>query len=1251
MVPETPANKMPDVEKQDVEKHKVKKPGTLDVPLQPETVFSLKWLVAGIVALLLFGGGVVGLYFYQIRNLPTYIIEAADRLERAGKRKDAAKLLDGFRRNNPQEDTIYRRLDELNQKILIEEGRTSTQYATAIRVSQELKKRSSKQERLAIGERILNWEWDQRNYEQAMEEARDMFRLAAELGVDDREIASAWKIYTIGTILRLNEIDYRAADIPEANLPDSVDKLLQRAYALNPSDVELAILYARFLRGYSNDAYTRNSSEALVGETREARDKQADRIVDDMVDRNRNDTAAYLTRYQYRREFGLIDPQPQALDADLKKAVEVDPKNIAAQVLAGLFEIALSNRAREEGDEEAYKAHRAAAEHHFQEIGKRNEQSEIGFQFLGDLSLSEGRLAQGTEWYRKGVDRIRNRVAPEIESRFILALNDQGKFEEATAELARFNKYFRDPQIRLPKLELERMLQLIELLRARVYATEGSTVSLQSERLRANGDTAGAQKAMKEGQLKINESIQILVPILNPFGRSASDYIIPRDSIYYRVLGESLMLLGRLMGSQAKWDQAAEYYEKAAAFSGQQERAYLEAATALQQQNQTQKALTLLMEAMTRNPESEAIRFMYTKALFRNEMSMDAAGRSFREVETELNRLEANKASLPQPWAVDLLRIQIQYARDSISGDTDRVLAAQQVALRQYRELERKTFPAPAVSISGEEQTEPKRFDQDIEFLSSLASIYSAMSAVHDFERITMAMRELPEGEAAYYAERAGDALRRSDREGAMDILTQAIDSDLSNEQKQRFSTLLDQIRSTDPNSSTAAEVYDQLNKSFMEDPDSLQPAALFILANGALDREDWKAAVVYEEKLRHSADGDEFGTFWRYVKARRLLIEDMDAPNIAEAKKLQEEIVRQRPQWDMAFVLAALIEEKTPLSEGITGSLKRSREIEFYKQAIKYGNATPGVWEALINLLIEEKRVDEAADYQRNAVLQSIPLQSSAGRFPMPYQRYYTEVFKAIGANDFEEADRQAKTCILLAQKKREVSDLIFDLNMAFGKMFLDAGYTNLAEKYLRAVHVRGGIYVYPLAVCMAKAGQVDEGFHLILDEIDRTPSSIGSLIPPLLVLIEQVRPSEEVFERIDELMTRIETGERLVFEGTLERGQNVDLGEMRVHSIILRFPGQTIVPDPSTIRILAPQTDEAVLDGISEGVENEPLNNELMDELTDESTDELPDNGSDAVRPVPPDRPVENQDEEPVEPTPLTLEETLTDEELPEE
>lgn len=1149
-----------------------------------EYVFSLPWFLAGLIAFVLLAGTVTGLYFYQVRNLAGHMIDAAEKLEQDGKIGDAINLLVSYSASRPNDTQVWRKLGELVQKNIDSGNRNLTR---AIRIHESMKSRFGETEQLPILEKIMQWKWEQQQLTEAMNQAREIITLGNKLRLPEKEYYSAWKIYAMGSVENLDNINYRPDIAGIERLPQSIDKLLQKVYEMKPDDIEISVYYASVIRDDQNDAFKKNSSEELLKESPAIREARATEIIDNMVALNPKSTKAYLSRYRYRMRFVEKDLVSPTLDPDLQKAVEIDPKDIGAKIQAGVFEFTQALKARAAGNTEEYQKRKRSAEAFFNDIGKVNPKSEVGFRYLGDLHARVGETEAALAAWKEGAERIKPAVNAEIQGRYIVALIERAKFAEASSELARMEKFFAVNR-QAPSVEL-RVRNLIDLLRAQIYAAEGAAKTLEGEKLKRQGKMEEARTLLREGTTKVYDAVQMFETLLKPFGDAPGDLILQPDSVYTRVLGDSLMILARLKSDQGKWDESATYFDKAVIFPDHQERAYLGAAAAYQQQNQPETALALLAKAISLNPDNEAIRFVYTQALFRNEMAHDAINRDFEGVEKQLERLEESKSTLPQPWAVDLLKIQIQFVRDGASADTDRAVAAQQNALKKMRELEHKEFPRRGETFASDLANEKRVYGQDLGFLSAVAGIYSAMASIHDFERVTNMMLDLPGGEVAYYTERANDALRGNDKEGMIEILKQAVAADIPEDQKQRFIDLMEQVQMNDSavvtvGSSAAGSgtgpVLDRLTKAFQENPDSLKPQAFFILANGAIDREDWKAARVYEDRLK-AIEGEEEGKgdMWRFVQARRILSEEPDSPQIVKAKELQEEIVKIRPRWDMAYILAAMIEEKSPSETTARGTTKNTKKIENYKLALKYGNTAPEVWELLISLLMEDNRMDEAQEYQRDAILKGIRIGSNQNQFPQPYQRYYTEVFKAINREDFEEADRQGRACVLLAQRKREKPDLIFELNMAFGKMFMDANYTNLAEKYLQAVHVRGGVYVYPLAVCYAKAGRVDDGFALLLDEIDRMPSSRATLIPSILVLMNQVRPSERIFERIDELMLQVETGEIPVLDGNLEHGdeeRRIDFGEKRLFSFVIRFPGQTALPDPKGLTILAPLQED---------------------------------------------------------------------------
>jgi hypothetical protein len=87
--------------------------------------------------------------------------------------------------------------------------------------------------------------------------------------------------------------------------------------------------------------------------------------------------------------------------------------------------------------------------------------------------------------------------------------------------------------------------------------------------------------------------------------------------------------------------------------------------------------------------------------------------------------------------------------------------------------------------------------------------------------------------------------------------------------------------------------------------------------------------------------------------------------------------------------------------------------------------------------------------------------------------------------------------------------------------------------------------------------------------------------LLPAVLVMLTQVQPSEEIYERIDRLMIRIEEGRRLTLRTDLpdsETGIDVPLGtrfvqSRKIQSLVVRFPEKTGQLDHSLIEFLAPE------------------------------------------------------------------------------
>jgi hypothetical protein len=556
-------------------------------------------------------------------------------------------------------------------------------------------------------------------------------------------------------------------------------------------------------------------------------------------------------------------------------------------------------------------------------------------------------------------------------------------------------------------------------------------------------------------------------------------------------------------------------------------------------------------------------------------------------IEERLRSLNEHRNQLPQPWIIDLRLIHLEMTKAGLSNNAEQILQAQITAMRKFRELEKKELPVQAQKPgspdqeNSQEKQEKKVYSDDLAFLMEIAGIYSALAQLSDFDRIVQKIRELPNGEAAYFSERINDSIRRNDREGAALIIEEALASDLlTASQKQRFVVLLQTLKDKEPNS--LDKVYARLKSTFDQNPDSLKPQGFFLSANMAIDREDYAFAKILLERLEQLDKTS--GSWWRYIQARLLLSEP--EPSYDQIRQLQEEIAKIRKDWDMAYLLRATIEEKY-LLQNPEDSQAKSTLIAAYQAAIRCGNVQPIIWNRLLSLFEETQRTEDAQRLRRDAMIRAIALDAVASQFPQPYQRMYNQVEKSIFDEDTQNADTVARQCIALADARREKNELIFSLNLALGKLFFDAGLLESARRHLMVVAKQGSTNVYPLAVCLAKSQLVNEGFNLILDEINRTPSSQPLLLPSLLVLLSQVQPSEQVLERIDRLMLRIEKGERQVLRGTItEDARDIDLGERRLRSLVVRFPEMTEIPDPKNIEVYPPTETE---EGIDETETNE--------------------------------------------------------------
>ncbi|MDR2114936.1 MAG: hypothetical protein LBP87_00995 [Planctomycetaceae bacterium] len=1168
-----------------------------------EYVISWKWLLGGLIVFLVFCGTASGLYFFRVSNLSGQILSTAQKMvveaeelkkdgklnESLKKRMDAANLLDNFNRSQPVGVLkVQTELNSILESIYKDESKTNA-AVRQFRIkqiidscTQLIQTIASDQGSLTYRIRSMELEWERANYSGVIERAKEVQRVEWE--INNRYNYQAMRYLTLSIMINLPLVGYNPLQIGlTPTLPQHLDKLLEDVYNMKPEDIEIAARYAEFIIDVKRDTFKNFASQTLYGTSDTERQAKALAIIDAMVSRNAQNVNAYLKRFRFKTRFIPSEPPLDKLDPDLQAVLKLDPNDVEGLIFASLYAFQQSAIANRAGNTEIANERKKLGEDLLRRNVSENPYYGLGYQYLGEYLSGEGKINEAIEVWNEGVTKSNHPAVEELVGRLAIALMEQKRFEEAEVKIASLNQISIDARVRRPN-SVPQILNMGLLLSARLSANQGTEILAKAEEAQIAGRTEEARRLYVLNQKKNNDAIQILDNLLGNFGQP-HDYILDRQSIYIRLLPESLLLAGRLSADLGLWDKAAKYFvavDHPTFTVSLRNMAALAAANVYQQENKPEYAVRILKTAVERSPENISLNYYYAQSLFRYQMSRgNPDPQDLDIVEERLRILNEHREQLPQPWVIDLRLIHLEMTKASLSNNAEQILQAQIVAMRKFRELENKELPIQAQKPASSNQEdspnsqpnsqEKKVYSDDLSFLMELAGIYSSLAQLSDFDRIIQKMREMPNGEAAYFTERINDSIRRSDREGAALIIEEALASELlTASQKQRFVILLQTLKDKDPNS--LDKVYARLKSTFDQNPDSLKPQGFFLLANMAIDREDYAYAKILLERLELLDKTS--GSWWRYIQARLLLAEP--EPPYDQIRQLQEEIAKIRKDWDMSYLLRATIEEKY-LLQNLEDPNVKAALITAYQEAIRCGNVQPVIWNRLLSLYEEANRTEDAKRLRRDAIIRAISLDAVASQFPQPYQRMYNQVEKSIADEDTQNADNIARQCIALAEARREKKELIFGLNLALGKLFFDAGFFDSAKRHLAIVAKQGSTNVYPLAVCLAKSQMVDEGFNLILDEINRMPSSQPLLLPSLLVLLSQVRPSEAVLERIDKLMIRIEKGERQVLRGTITPdARDVDLGERRLLALVIRFPDMTDIPDPKNIEIYPPSEPE---------------------------------------------------------------------------
>ena len=1106
-------------------------------------VFSWAWFIGGIVVLSLLCLSTYGMRTLNVINMSKQVIEISNDLEEKGNIKDAIDVLASFLESHPDNPDVWTRQCNLWDNL----------YKTNSMTSRDMLSKAIDRQKRAIPyladeslkevrERILDMELEVSKTDQTNASWPNTL-------VNAKEILKVWKNHPLAMkVVAMGSYRLWSASNRRPAMEDlPLDNTLQLAWELNLGDIDLAVDYAGFLRGVKSDWQVVVSPAMLAREPSE-RNAKADETIDTMVRVHADDASAYLARYEYQVTNNQLNPTRTDLEPDLAKALELTPRSARALQFAGRQMFISSQQARLQGNLQVADENRDKSFEYFSKVIEYFPKNPDGYLLLGKWYLASNQHDKALEIWLTGHDKI-GYVFPELTGEIAYLSIERKQFDQAKKMINELDQFVIQFGGRMKASASANYTRMYGLLRGKMYVAQRDEAlakqveankAIESARARGVSVDPAMEKSLEES-VELAERLRNLASSELSFhlrGLAEIDYDLSGGSVLSRLEGEAFINCGRLEADVQAWDAAAVFYEKGRVFPTVASLATIQAANAYERCNRPDVALAILQNGAKRFQSNSTLRFFYLNALFSQELAKPEPGsRNYTLLESELNEVATLQDKLAQPWKIDTMRVQLHYVR---GGGTRQV---QQECLSQLKELERNTA-----------------YMEDPLFLAEVASQYSSMGSLSDFNRVVEQVRKLPQGQSVHYVLRIEDARRRGDTATAIFLAEEALTT-VAEAEKPRFARIKELL--DDPDSAGVLdpdEEYGRL-KNLYDGKRIHDPKTFFELGNLAFSRGEVEVAQNIEGRLKQ-IEGEKNGTYWRYLAVKRLIKQadgDSNSELMNNARAIQREIVAIRPNWDMSYVLKAEIDRET-------GNINDA--IIAYQEAIDRGNRQPMVYRDLTSLLYQVGRAEDGERIRRLAgsVFGNAFFESD-NMFPPPYQGYYEQIFKAIQEGNIGSADELANACIKKAFDNKESTDRIMDLNAKIGKLFMDSSNAASAERFLASVAEQGGRFVVPLAVCFVRMEKVDEAFELFVRELEK-PTVDVAILRPILLLMLQVKPSEDVMRKIDGQLERLEPVFTENIDSLVQLADYWISREMINHAIPIYRKGLEM--EPNNLRIL---------------------------------------------------------------------------------
>lgn len=367
--------------------------------------------------------------------------------------------------------------------------------------------------------------------------------------------------------------------------------VFEDAMKLNPADIELAVRLA--------EIYRRRLHEPEEKE----RIKIADRIIDNLVERNAEEPVAYLARYDYRTRYRPETAAPDVdaqIDADLDRAIEIGRQHASRESL----EVTLAAGARASRRKDIQ-----GAEAFYRRATELQPRDYRGWLRLGEVEF-EGNTKEAREkavaTWKQGVAAI-GRQEIQLVIPIIGALIDLGRIPEAEEQLRPLAQII----AALSEPAKSSMQVGVALLQARIKAT-----------LDQHGDAAAILKKFLAAEVSY-EVAQRLKPQYARVWKTLGDYYTKLQSP----------------------DQAAYAYEQAGRLDTTTDEWHWKAARACETAGRFGDAVQLLESASRKTPQNNVVWVALARVSLIQQIELSAAERQWQLFERAVERARETGAN------------------------------------------------------------------------------------------------------------------------------------------------------------------------------------------------------------------------------------------------------------------------------------------------------------------------------------------------------------------------------------------------------------------------------------------------------------------------------------------------------------------------------------------------------------------------------------------------------------------------------